>query len=320
VSYALRRIHDYEASFSYYGESKIRCGVSAVLILRCIGDRVVPEVEFDELAVALCDLLSFATYNRVSIAHTLSVNDTGDAFAEDYFGVKIPEVNLGKHAIPNRLIGKDDDDSSLHTRNELEHFITKCYPKYLRIFGKRRFRLAFDFLVNSMHADSVALEYIMLFLALEQLVRAIPVKPQSAQGSRDRWDTLLSKKVIDDIVQVVEKHIPSLTNSMKKRILRKLHEAGNPDLGTRIRTLCQQHNVLGFQDSHVKLRNELFHEGEPTSFFEEHVKTHSSLLRYVVQTLVLRHLDYDGFCCSEIFDWQSAFPVSMQPRFSFSRG
>jgi len=312
LSLTIHRLSTYCQFDSHSAENP--SGVSAALVIRS-SSSVFEDLEmFDALAQDVCDLLTFATNNTVAFAIREYYPAVTGRPVVRYYSRRLLQFEGGKRIIPGGPIeGAERDLHRLHLR----YFLQRALPKYRGTFRKSLLRDCIQLLVESYRSAQPTTEYTLVFIALERLRTLLRDSGSVVNRLAPNWDEMVKGDLGTSVIGTIEDAIGVISNRSKERIRRKLREANRLDQSAVLSQLANRYGVRGLRRSHTKLRNKIFHEGGSFPYQDDHVRSHSRILRHVIQCIILKELDYDGYCCTEAAHW-FVFDIRKGLRIRFS--
>ena len=145
------------------------------------------------------------------------------------------------------------------------------------------------------------IEYTLVFLAFERLFRAYDKQISLSPTFGSDWGEYVKTCLMPEIVKRVEENRGRVSGSQRKRLERKVTEANSPSQFRVLSEFCRKFDLEPIRESHIKLRDLIFHEGSHLrNYDDEHVKNHTLVLRHIVHLILLKMIDYNGYCMTDL--------------------
>lgn len=299
----LRHAENYDQIIKTIGKLK-GSGVTASLTISSISGCKLETETVDNLATAICELLSLATKNTVYWMRRTVVSDDGSEAGEftRNLGSRLRPFMSGWNLIPNFLI------TDTGGREELRYFLGITTPEYFKTRREKGLGLAITWILDSEHQGTVEMKLIAAYMAVEHLrVRFLDRTALPTMICKS-WLELLDTGLEDKIMSAITDTVGSLNDSQRNTLSNGLRYANYPPATIELEALCKQLKVTGFEKTMTALRNKLVHTGAYGKFkFPHAIKLYFGL-SHVIDVCVLRLLGFDGYYQHKDTDWK---PVSL---------
>jgi hypothetical protein len=266
--------------------------VTARLTIRSLTNRELGEKASDDLADALCELLSFATKNTVYWLRRTRFDAAGRmemSVTRQHIVGKLRPYRSGWSLIPGYAAVDEH-----WNRCEFSYFLNSVFPQYVNKLRAGGLQSVIWWIIDSEHQTTVDMMYISAYIAIERLRAKFLKRDALPVMMRHDWVELLQNGLFDDITTTVEKRLGGLSDPQKRALFGVLRNANNPPAAVELDALCKQIGVTGFEKEMNELRNKLVHTGTYGDFeFPDAIRLWRTL-SHIIDLCVLKLLDYDG--------------------------
>jgi hypothetical protein len=295
----LQQVDDYDERIK--GIENGGWAITATLSVRSLTSRDLNEKVTDDLADALCELLSFATKNTVYWTRRTRFDSAGrmeTSVTRQHIVGKLRPYRSGWSLIPGYAAVDER-----WNRCEFSYFLNSVFPRYINNLRGEGLQSAIWWIIDSEHQTTVDMMYISAYIAIERLRAKFLRRDELPVMVRPDWIQLLQGGLFDDIITAIENRTGSLSTSQKKVLFGVLRNANNPPAAVELEALCKQIGVNGFDKEMNELRNKLVHTGTYGDFeFPEAIRLWRTL-SHIIDVCVLKLLDYDGTYHHLDTDW-----------------
>jgi hypothetical protein len=269
--------------------------VTATLVLA--NDNLILK-DADQLADAVCELLSFATKNTVFwiVRENPNSLDNGPIRLHRSLGGRARNFHAGWGIISDLVV------TTTERRPELKMFIEAVLEHYIDQL-RARLQTALTWINEAEHHHFIDLRFISLYIGIERL--RIDFAPKSTVSYiQADWQKLLDGQLQKDVLKIIEAETGQLSAEQQKTIISKLRQANTPPATFPLEQLCQQLGVSGLDKEMSVLRNKLTHTASYGGFDFSKVSDLQFRLSHVVDLCVLKILGYDGYYCHKVTAWK----------------
>jgi hypothetical protein len=278
-----------------------RRGSAITAALTLDGTPSVTVKEADDLADAICELISFAKKNTVYWLRRFTQTPDGTILSSDRsIGARVRPLRAGWGIIPDSVAvpGKG-------LWPAFQYYLSCLSHRYVAEF-RHRLALPIAWIIDSEHQSTVDMMYIAAYIAIEHLRKSFLKRDAIPPLICNGWAKILGEQGLgDEIISAIEARLGPQTKEKREILLQALKKTNYPTATAELEALCKQFGVTGFDSDLTLLRNKLVHTGTYGDFtFSEGSDLHFKL-SHLVDLCVLKIMRYDGYFQHHETGWRT---------------